>query len=902
VPPYAILSHTWGEGEITFQDISTLHAEYDSKSLKARRRSEFSKLSFFTASARKDALQYCWMDTCCIDKSSSAELSEAINSMFSWYQNASMCYVYLSDISRKETPGSQDEEFEKEFMKCQWFTRGWTLQELLAPQSLKFYSYEGTYLGDKRSLENAIRLATGIPVSALRGDELSKYSIEERLSWVRHRRTTRVEDGAYCLLGLFGVNMPLLYGEGSKAMRRLREEIVKEQAYREAESVKKTDSLRSHKPTLLYPMHSNYDDQFVVETGSLYLGQLGNFRFRILRLEPGVMGRDSIVGKIQEFSLKDQACPTYLALSYVWGQEPEIHQIVINGVVKLVRPNLFQALQRIRHRDGPIHLWVDSLCINQSDEAERNAQVMQMANIYHKADGVLIWLGEADSSSNIAMEFIPKTIKKDFEWNGKWWDQFGFKALAQLLERPWFRRGWVVQEAAFSKNSSIHCGDRQVHLDVLEMAVDSIQVRLNAMLRSFDFDIKASPTDILAKFLDSPAVELLYTIKCAFRKSLSGRVDPKLSLETLVDLVRFTETTDPRDSIYALLNLADDVVLTDKLTRFSTINPDYGKSVMEVFADFILHCSNSGSLDILCRPWAPTGSSDLGIRNGWNSNNSEALNFPSWIIPRNRLPFGDPSWRSKHRLHGDTLVGRSEQRLYNAHYGTKPDARIERYRNDGKFDGSLHVKGFILGEVLRCSPRMVNGFITKDCLSLLGNMNQTTQSGPISLPESIWRTLCADRDENGRRATSQYKLSMLHLLEIACNSKDFDSSTDLVESMTTIDTEELLDSDDIPSHIKKFLKVVQGVVWNRRTFQSKPSIGEEPLVGLIPQHAKVGDQVCILNGCSVPLVLRKQCVSDSEFHWQLIGEAYVNEMMDGEFLRYTPREVLEFAEFEFEIR
>jgi hypothetical protein len=116
------------------------------------------------------------------------------------------------------------------------------------------------------------------------------------------------------------------------------------------------------------------------------------------------------------------------------------------------------------------------------------------------------------------------------------------------------------------------------------------------------------------------------------------------------------------------------------------------------------------------------------------------------------------------------------------------------------------------------------------------------------------------------------------------------------------DVEELLGSDDVPSHVKKFLKVVQGVVWNRQTFQSKPNIDEEPLAGLIPQHAKVGDQVCILYGCSVPVLLRKQVVSDSEFYWKIIGEAYVNEMMDGESIRYMSRQILEFAEFEFEIR
>jgi hypothetical protein len=166
---------------------------------------------------------------CCIDKSSSTELTEAINSMFRWYKNASKCYVYLSDVSKSghaTDVQSSPATWEAAFRKSRWFRRGWTLQELIAPASVEFFSREGNRLGSKRSLEQHIHDITGIPIRALRGEFLKGFEVEERLSWAKHRETKRQEDKAYSLLGIFDIQMPLLYGEGrEKALVRLRKEI-----------------------------------------------------------------------------------------------------------------------------------------------------------------------------------------------------------------------------------------------------------------------------------------------------------------------------------------------------------------------------------------------------------------------------------------------------------------------------------------------------------------------------------------------------------------------------------------------------------------------------------------------------------------------------------------------------
>jgi hypothetical protein len=226
IPKYAILSHTWGANtdEVTYREL----IDGTGKS-----KAGYRKIQFCGEQAKSDGLQYFWVDTCCIDKSSSAELQEAINSMFRWYQNAAKCYVYLSDVwkgKRKASDRSSDYTWESAFRSSKWFTRGWTLQELLAPglNSVEFFSQEEVYLGNKESLELLIHEETRIPILALRGTPLSQFDVNSRLLWAQSRQTTREEDKIYSLFGIFDIQMPLLYGEGrDKAFKRLREEIDK---------------------------------------------------------------------------------------------------------------------------------------------------------------------------------------------------------------------------------------------------------------------------------------------------------------------------------------------------------------------------------------------------------------------------------------------------------------------------------------------------------------------------------------------------------------------------------------------------------------------------------------------------------------------------------------------------
>jgi hypothetical protein len=219
-PEYAILSHLWGEDEPTY-------ALWNRRLTRLRRARQpgFAKVLASCKRARRDGIAYLWADTVCIDKSSSAELSEAINSMFAWYEKAKVCYVHLADVT--VDPLSRQDLLDS-FKQSRWFTRGWTLQELLAPHHVTFYTATWTPLGTKNALASAISTVTGIEQSCIcKESRLRDFSIAQRMSWAADRSTTRIEDMAYCLLGIFRISMPLVYGEGVEAFRRLQEEIIK---------------------------------------------------------------------------------------------------------------------------------------------------------------------------------------------------------------------------------------------------------------------------------------------------------------------------------------------------------------------------------------------------------------------------------------------------------------------------------------------------------------------------------------------------------------------------------------------------------------------------------------------------------------------------------------------------
>ncbi|KAM5544352.1 hypothetical protein V8D89_002012 [Ganoderma adspersum] len=264
--PYAILSHRWDATEQTYQDIQAIQKLFEKNgpsstpalrpclpscsSLSHNGASSFppspalpqsiwdphsglsNKVCHACDAARRDGFRYLWIDSCCIDKTSSSELSESINSMFVWYRDAEVCYTFLVDVPT--APFAMLESKGSAFRTSVWFTRGWTLQELIAPRQLVFLSRTWEPLGTKACLSKLIEEITGIPMSVLASGgqgtihrSLDKCSVAQRMSWAAHRNTAKVEDRAYSLLGIFDIQMALLYGEGERAFLRLQEEILR---------------------------------------------------------------------------------------------------------------------------------------------------------------------------------------------------------------------------------------------------------------------------------------------------------------------------------------------------------------------------------------------------------------------------------------------------------------------------------------------------------------------------------------------------------------------------------------------------------------------------------------------------------------------------------------------------
>lgn len=249
IPRYGILSHRWGKDEVSYQDY--VH-DRKKDSSGYRKISEFcafvkERKIWLDVNGNEVNLQWVWVDTCCIDKSSSAEISEAINSMYFWYSNAEECYIYMQDVQCHSQHSKSEDA--NTFQKSEWFKRGWTLQELLAPEMRLFCNSKWEIIGHIHrvivsqplpsmtsnlnevfgiDLTSSVSGLTGIRGSYLDGSSsVQSASVACRMSWAAGRRTTRIEDTAYCLLGLFDVNMPLLYGEREKAFSRLQEEIIR---------------------------------------------------------------------------------------------------------------------------------------------------------------------------------------------------------------------------------------------------------------------------------------------------------------------------------------------------------------------------------------------------------------------------------------------------------------------------------------------------------------------------------------------------------------------------------------------------------------------------------------------------------------------------------------------------
>jgi hypothetical protein len=388
-------------------------------------------------------------------------------------------------------------------------------------------------------------------------------------------------------------------------------------------------------------------------------------------------------------------------------------------------------------------------------------------------------------------------------------------------------------------------------------------------------------------------------------------------METLVSTLLAFEATDPRDIVYAVLSIANDTPYSDsdsaaqmtasiadlKTLGDHRIIPNYDKTLVEICTDFIEYCvEKSDSLDILVRHWAPAPKKRV------LDPDTPPQKMPTWVSLITGSAFGDPEAALQGRSNGDSFVGissRQHQKNYNACASLQPWALFDRHEyNDaenyqspqsptskehphpalftppttprpGPCSGILFVKGICLDTIGQLSPRAAQGMILQECLEMGG---WSDEDGLENVPDSLWRTFVADRGPDGKSAPSWYRRACLECLTHITQNGD-------------LSTGALMENQNTPTTMVTFLKRVQRVVWNRKFFRSRGGVYQderEQLFGLAPTKSQVGDLIVILFGCSVPVILREFHARDDHY-FELVGEAYVHGMMDGEaFSREKP--------------
>lgn len=671
----------------------------------------------------------------------------------------------------------------------------------------------------------------------------------------------------------------------------------------------------------------------------------------------------------------------YEALSYHWGPgpadrpvfmaEPEkIPKIDIGDLLKLklfvpdylkgprlyVRPNLDKALRYLRRKTETVILWVDAICINQPDEKkEKPTQIAKMTQIYYNAENVCIWLGDGKAEGNEdrtqdfhrAIQFSREILdlqnlellSKDERKTKNWSD------LLDLMRCSWFSRRWVIQELALARKATVHCGEAYVHWQDFSDAIGLFVVNYDRVRELFR---RSSERAIVSNYENFSELEplgakvLVDAITNTFRKSIDNTLfEPVSDLETLVSSLSTFESSDPRDTIFALLNIARESLLpfTPSEDVVHPPKPDYAKNLLEVYTDFmewVVH--SSSSLDIICRQWAIPERTKPGGR----KNPTAIVKLPSWIQTISKSTWGTQEQGFNGRLNGDSLVGPAGRRRYNASWGRKPEVRFGlRWRHaqqlvnrinsapmkiraraatvSGQNDASemstkktdikttaseatdsvetsahrLRVKGVQIDTVGWISAPISKGIIHKECLKK-GGLVGDNQEIFVKAPDKLWRTLVADRNAEGKNPPPLYHRAALHCLARADNNGNIDTRDFLHQGFSA--------KDRIPPIVVEYLKRVQAVTWNRKflegTAQDKD---QEPLFGLGPPETEQGDRICILFGCSVPCILRPRKRSGGQECFEFVGEAYVYGRMDGEAITQFSTEELTSKTTEFVI-
>jgi len=647
----------------------------------------------------------------------------------------------------------------------------------------------------------------------------------------------------------------------------------------------------------------------------------------------------------------------YDALSWCWRTDdgdwdaPSVPIHIIHNnrpYAFLVSTNLVAALKVLRERDI-LRIWIDWLCIDQSNLEERSNQVQLMSRIYGKASCVYVWLGGDKNDSQEAFKFIPQILNietfdkltKDKENHMKW------RAVKLLMMRDWFSRRWIIQEIALAKRAELLCGNAKMDWSVFANAV-SLFTEFETGTRTLSEIMKALKEydhvpDYFGNVSALSAAHLVEVTNRLFRHRNDNRRDPLLSLEYLVSTFTSFNASEARDTIYSILAISKDTTpqtgelvdttlipvdrisqksktLAKILRRFAVLylethtaskpyNVDYSLPISDIYVEFVKFCIErsrqsdpSRALDILCRPWAPNPDfhDDFDTSHGhWRAKFSYKMGYngepertadgnfvpqsprpqigvtdtiPSWIPSTDNCAHG---WTDRGegsgdlkmiRKNPDSLVGNPSQRIYYAS-GSKGVTKSLRFEDGVITDPheteihnthfhSIFVEGFVLGTIQQLSGRSQGGQIPKEWASLVEKhrprlttaSHRATKSGLWRHPaaDDFWRTLIGDQSWTGGNPPRYYQL----ILEHAYTGK------------TDVDLEKLIHYSKCQP-AKDVCRRVHAVIWNRKLMSiecksmNSSTTSSTRVLGLAPDLAEKDDLICILYGCSVPVVLRR---------------------------------------------
>lgn len=585
----------------------------------------------------------------------------------------------------------------------------------------------------------------------------------------------------------------------------------------------------------------------------------------------------------------------YEALSWTWGAGPKDRAMRVldennNASLFMIQDHLFQALLALRYDNRPRYLWIDGICIDQSNIPERNQQVAQMSEVYGGAKNVCIWLGTADGQTTEAFNFVRDKVLDVYSFDSLCKDKqylSSWTALLGLMKRDWFSRRWIVQEVSLARRATVHCGIESIDWQDFAAAVSLFVDVESSVFRLSKLARKEETLNYAKDFFEEVpalgATSLVKTTNMLFRKSSGGLLQRTATLEDIVARLAMFRTSEPRDTVYALLALAkdsspsvggipsaiDDEPLTpgqkNALSTMTRLLPstrrqryviDYKQRIVHVYQQFIAfsisRAEPTRALDIICRPFAQTYSREQDVSFDPElvkklKNPKEKVPLPSWIPNVSEVPYKKQKQPRKGqnrdqeemfvmtRQRGDPFVSTPDAISYSA-AGSRGFSKSKvrfRKRHDDVF--SMFVEGFVLDTVASIAPASQGGTIPDTWFDM-------RDKHEVYDEDIFWKTLVADRGPRGNDAPVFYQRTIQTALKFAQESDERPG-----EFVTARHIEQT--NSDLVSGV---LRQIQATIWGRLLFDTK-----RLLLGLAPRQTKPGDLVCILYGCSVPIILRE---------------------------------------------